>query len=98
VRKGSITSSVVYPPAVFKLKDSYRFRSIGGTLAGAIAVALTAAAEYRREEHQGFQGFEEAREQICSGSFLRNFFQPSEGLRPLMDTPQEASDNKSSRC
>ena len=64
VMKGGITSGIVYPPVVLKLaaKDpnplsdphrpegrSYRFRNIGGTSAGAIAAAVTAAAEYGRE-------------------------------------------------
>ena len=48
VMKGGITSGVVYPPAVLALAERYRFRSIGGTSAGAIAAALPAAAEYDR--------------------------------------------------
>src|SRR5947209_496830 len=44
VMKGGITSGVVYPAAVMALKDTFRFRSIGGTSAGAIAAALTGAA------------------------------------------------------
>lgn len=46
VMKGGITSGVVYPPAVCELARTYRFRNIGGTSAGAIAAAATAAAEY----------------------------------------------------
>jgi predicted acylesterase/phospholipase RssA len=48
VMKGGITSGVVYPLAVCELAKTYRFRSIGGTSAGAIAAAATAAAEYGR--------------------------------------------------
>jgi predicted acylesterase/phospholipase RssA len=48
VMKGGITSGVVYPAAVGELAGKYRFRSIGGTSAGAIAAALTAAAELGR--------------------------------------------------
>jgi predicted acylesterase/phospholipase RssA len=48
VMKGGITSGIVYPPLVARLSESYRFKSIGGTSAGAIAAAATAAAEYRR--------------------------------------------------
>lgn len=44
VMKGGITSGVVYPPAVLELATRYRFRSIGGSSAGAIAAALAAAA------------------------------------------------------
>src|SRR4051812_13213805 len=49
VMKGGITSGVVYPGAIAELAHRYRFRSIGGTSAGAIAAALVAAAEYGRE-------------------------------------------------
>src|ERR671916_624907 len=69
VMKGGITSGVVYPPAVLKLRNKYRFRSIGGSSAGAIAAALTAAAEYRREDG-GFDRFEDTQEQVRSGEFL----------------------------
>lgn len=51
VMKGGITSGVVYPRAVIELaRRRYRFRSIGGTSAGAIAAAATAAAEYGRQK------------------------------------------------
>lgn len=49
VMKGGITSGVVYPLAVCKLAETYRFKNVGGTSAGAIAAAATAAAEYGRE-------------------------------------------------
>src|SRR5262245_33841472 len=48
VLKGGITSGVVYPKAIARLAQQYRFRNIGGTSAGAIAAASAAAAEYRR--------------------------------------------------
>src|SRR5690348_15506659 len=48
VMKGGITSGIVYPRAVARLAERYQFQSIGGTSCGAIAAALTAAAEYRR--------------------------------------------------
>lgn len=51
VMKGGITSGVVYPKAVVQLAHRYRIRSIGGTSVGAIAAALTAAAEYWRQTH-----------------------------------------------
>ncbi|HYH06341.1 MAG TPA: patatin-like phospholipase family protein [Thermoanaerobaculia bacterium] len=50
VMKGGITSGIVYPGAVCELAKDFRFVNIGGTSAGAIAAALTAAAEYRRQE------------------------------------------------
>lgn len=53
VMKGGITSGIVYPKAVCRLAREYRFRSIGGTSAGAIAAAATAAAEYGRRTGLG---------------------------------------------
>jgi predicted acylesterase/phospholipase RssA len=50
VMKGGITSGIVYPRLISELARHYRFHSIGGTSAGAIAAAATAAAEYRRRE------------------------------------------------
>jgi len=41
VMKGGITSGIVYPNAVLSLAREYRFKSIGGTSAGAIAAAVT---------------------------------------------------------
>lgn len=55
VMKGGITSGVVYPLAVCEMALDYRFRCIGGTSAGAIAAAATAAAEYGRT--RGGEGF-----------------------------------------
>lgn len=46
VMRGGITSGIVYPRAIAKLSETYRFRSIGGTSAGAIAATGTAAAAY----------------------------------------------------
>jgi hypothetical protein len=57
VMKGGITSGVVYPNMICKLAETYRFVSIGGTSAGAIAAAASAAAEYRRSEGSDY-GFE----------------------------------------
>jgi Patatin-like phospholipase len=53
IMKGGITSGIVYPKAVCRLALEYRFRSIGGTSAGAIAAAATAAAEYGRFKGTG---------------------------------------------
>ena len=52
VMKGGVTSGIVYPRAVAQLAREYRLQSIGGTSAGAIAAAVTAAAEYRRRKGQ----------------------------------------------
>jgi predicted acylesterase/phospholipase RssA len=48
VMKGGVTSGVVYPTAITELSKEYRFASIGGTSAGAIAAGVAAAAEYAR--------------------------------------------------
>lgn len=48
VMAGGVTSGIIYPGAVEVIARRYRFRSIGGTSAGAIAAAVTAAAEYGR--------------------------------------------------
>ena len=59
VMKGGVTSGIMYPFAISKLSTQYRFRSIGGTSAGAIAAAIAAAAEYRRRQTESEEGFNE---------------------------------------
>jgi predicted acylesterase/phospholipase RssA len=85
VMKGGITSGIVYPPLVLKLKDKYRFRSVGGTSAGAISAAATAAAEFGRESG-GFEKLDRLNKQLSEENFLRNLFQPSRETRPWMET------------
>lgn len=53
VMKGGITSGVVYPLAMVELSTAFRFKNIGGTSAGAIAAAFTAAAEFGRDTRTG---------------------------------------------
>jgi hypothetical protein len=48
--QGGMTSGVVYPLAACELATKFRFRNVGGASAGAIAAALTAAAELGRSE------------------------------------------------
>lgn len=84
IMKGGITSGVVYPLAVVELSKSYRFRNIGGTSAGAIAAALTAAAELGRNAPQG--GFAKLAELPDTlGERLLSLFQPSPGTRPAFE-------------
>ena len=45
VMKGGITSGIVYPNAVLALAKEFRIKNIGGTSAGAIAAAVSAAAQ-----------------------------------------------------
>jgi predicted acylesterase/phospholipase RssA len=80
VMKGGITSGVVYPRAVVALSRKYRFENIGGTSAGAIAAAVTAAAEYGRDKG-GFTKVQ-ALPQDLSKTLLEKF-QPTPQLAPL---------------
>jgi predicted acylesterase/phospholipase RssA len=81
VMKGGITSGVVYPAAVCELAQTYRFRSIGGTSAGAIAAALTAAAELGRDRPGGgFARLAELPDELARR--LLTLFQPAPPTRP----------------
>ena len=71
--KGGITSGVVYPKTIVRMADSYRFRSIGGTSAGAIAAALIAAAEFNRD-NGGFNLIESLPDELQTK--LSTLFQP----------------------
>jgi predicted acylesterase/phospholipase RssA len=89
VMKGGITSGIVYPRAVSRLAKDYRFQSIGGTSAGAIAAAVTAAAEYSR--NRGTIVFEKlnaipqwlGESSAGRNSNLLNLFQPQAGSEGL---------------
>lgn len=84
VLKGGITSGVVYPLALTSLATKYRFSSIGGTSAGAMAAAAAAAAEYGRQTgHPGFERLAKIPEEIGSG--LLSLFQPTPTLKPVFD-------------
>ena len=85
VMKGGITSGVVYPLAVVELARKYHFKNIGGTSAGAIAAAATAAAECRRR-HGSDEGFEQLKrlpELLARDGFLLSLFQPDRTTKPL---------------
>jgi predicted acylesterase/phospholipase RssA len=84
VMEGGITSGVVYPPAILKLAQRYRFRAVGGASAGAIAAAATAAAEYGREQG-GFIAFKEMQQELAKAGFFEQVFRPSEETRPLFE-------------
>jgi len=92
VMKGGITSGVVYPPAICKLADQYHFKNIGGTSAGAIAAALTAAAEYQRRMTGSSAGFDllaklpkELGEKESGRTQLLRLFQPDRPCRRLFN-------------
>ncbi|MGH9003292.1 MAG: hypothetical protein ACRDYV_09200, partial [Acidimicrobiia bacterium] len=73
VMKGGITSGVVYPLAACQLARTYRFRSLGGSSAGAIAAVMIAAAEYGRDD-AGFQRLAMLPDEI--GPVLPKLFKP----------------------
>jgi hypothetical protein len=90
VMKGGITSGVVYPLAVAELARSFRFRAIGGTSAGAIAAAATAAAEHGRLTGRGtgFAGLADLPRRLTEilpdrRSRLLSLFQPAAATAPL---------------
>lgn len=88
IMKGGITSGVIYPRLMSGLAKVYRFKSIGGTSAGAIAAAGCAAAEYGR--NNGVPGTFDELERLPGelgkpvgdgkNSLLFHLFQPAEPL------------------
>jgi hypothetical protein len=81
VMKGGITSGVVYPHALCELARTYRFVSVGGTSAGAIAAAAAAAAEHGRDRG-GFAKLAALPAWIGGGENLFGLFQPQGGTAP----------------
>lgn len=93
VMKGGITSGLVYPQAVLELAKVYRFKNIGGTSAGAIAAAMSAAAALgeRRLSQQtespcppgtGMEGLDQVAAALTSKGFIYALFQPTAAARP----------------
>jgi predicted acylesterase/phospholipase RssA len=91
VLTGGVTDGVVYPWAIVELARHYRFKNIGGTSVGAMAAALTAAAEYTRRRGYLF-GFNkvmmEVPERLAEcvpgvGTRIFSLFQPSKGTEKL---------------
>src|SRR4051794_13220427 len=92
VMKGGITSGVVYPLAAVELAKTFRFKNIGGTSAGAIAAAATAAAERGRDSADGgfklletLPAFLGGKSPGAANSNLFYFFQPQPGTKPVFD-------------
>jgi predicted acylesterase/phospholipase RssA len=93
VMKGGITSGIVYPNAVLALAKSFRFKSVGGTSAGAIAAAVTAAAALGDRTRQagasmahadaqvGFEGLAQVSARLATQGFIFSLFQPARGAR-----------------
>ncbi|GLZ31250.1 hypothetical protein Lesp02_34380 [Lentzea sp. NBRC 105346] len=85
--RGGTTSGVVYPLAVCALAEHYEFKSIGGSSAGAIAAAFTAAAEKGRAQG-GFTKLAATIDWFTSGKGperwrLAQLFQPGDRTRAL---------------
>lgn len=85
IMKGGVTSGVVYPYAILELARAYRFRSIGGTSAGAIAAAFAAAAEYARTMRGDPEGFRRLQRRCETlPDILASLFQPTPRHASLM--------------
>jgi predicted acylesterase/phospholipase RssA len=92
VMAGGVTSGIIYPGAVAMIARRYSFRSIGGTSVGAIAAAVTAAAEYGRRTGSNPAAFDEvARIPKSLGdvatdghSRLFHLFTPEPATKPLL--------------
>jgi predicted acylesterase/phospholipase RssA len=92
IMKGGVTSGVVYPHAILKLAEKYRFRSIGGTSAGAIASGLAAACEFNRE-NGGFETIEKIPAFLAEN--LLSLFQPAPALKHLFELLFKLKDERS---
>jgi predicted acylesterase/phospholipase RssA len=89
VMKGGITSGIVYPGAVAEISKMFRFVSIGGTSAGAIAACLTAAAEYRRitnhGDRAGFDRIAQVPADLGRDHALLRLFRPNRATAPVFE-------------
>jgi predicted acylesterase/phospholipase RssA len=89
VMKGGITSGIVYPAAVVEIAKDFVFKNVGGTSAGAIAAALTAAAERRRARDGSTAGFDRVGaipDWLSQDSRLFKLFVPNASTKSLFRT------------
>ncbi len=91
IMKGGITSGVIYPRALKALSETYRFRGIGGTSAGAIGAACAAAAEFGRAK-QGFTKLGGLPDRLGEGMLAR-LFQPDPSTKQLLPLLMGATGN-----
>jgi predicted acylesterase/phospholipase RssA len=84
IMKGGITSGVAYPAAVMRLSERYDFVAIGGSSAGAIAAAVTAAAQFARDRG-GFARLDGVRGELQEPDLVPRLFQATKETRPLLD-------------
>jgi Patatin-like phospholipase len=89
VMKGGVTSGVVYPFTICHIASKFVIRSIGGTSVGAIAAALTAAAEFRRrgndEPGAGYQRLSGLPKFLGTPGTLRALFSADDETAPYLD-------------
>lgn len=93
IMKGGVTSGIVYPYAILEIATRYRFRSLGGTSAGAIAAAFAAAAEYARSirgDPSGFVRLQRYCDQLPS--ILLSLFQPDRDFDAAIKLGKRAVD------
>lgn len=83
VMRGGITSGLVYPKAVMKLKDRYWFRGIAGSSVGVVAAAATAAAELGRATG-GFEKLDRLSEDLAKPGRLLRLFQATRETAPAL--------------
>jgi predicted acylesterase/phospholipase RssA len=94
VMSGGVTSGIVYPRVITGLAQEYQFRCVGGTSAGAIAAAATAAAEYCRQQGiangrsnceigNGFALLDVLPQLLSQNGKLFSLFQPSSTTAPV---------------
>jgi predicted acylesterase/phospholipase RssA len=87
VMKGGITSGVVYAGAIAELGRAFRFKSIGGTSAGAIGAAVAAAAEYARacDRQPGMTArLQLLIEDLTTPDYFAGLLQPFRAGRPVL--------------
>jgi hypothetical protein len=98
--KGGVTSGVVYPGAVLELSSTYRFANVGGTSAGAIAAAMTAAAEYGRQRAGRLElgGIEQIVREFGQPGKVLSLFQPMPEARGLFDLALDVASARGSRA
>jgi len=95
VMKGGVTSGVIYPMTVVELSQKYTFKNVGGTSAGAIAAAVTAAAEYRRRQGSG-EGFKQLAalpKILTQPGFLLSLFAADPPTRPILAAVRSVSES-----
>jgi hypothetical protein len=101
VMKGGVTSGVVFPWAVCAIAEKYQLKRIGGTSAGAIAAAGSAAAEHGRSTGNNPRSFNQFAklsselsmiDQQSKRSKLSRLFQPQPGAEYIFKIVLELID------